>query len=86
MDDPGPDGTGEQEDCQQWACGPFGWWPPLGRPPVGVSWEYAGEDLTVAAWRCPATTRLPAPTAAYTRSRATRNARAHRTRSRGRSA
>lgn len=42
MDDPGPDGTGEQEDCQQWACGPFGWWPPLGRPPVGVSWEYAG--------------------------------------------
>jgi hypothetical protein len=50
-----PDENGEQEDAatfwdsQNWICGPFGFWPLLGCPPVGVSWGYTVARVAAAA-------------------------------------
>ena len=35
-----------EPESQQWACGPFGWWPELGAAPVGVSWGLLVPDWT----------------------------------------
>jgi hypothetical protein len=35
--------SGEQEQAQDWQCGPFGFWPVLAYP-QGVSWGYAGDS------------------------------------------
>lgn len=51
MDISEPDGTAEQEDCQQWACGPMGFWPVLGFVPAGVTWSVIPERQAQAAGR-----------------------------------
>lgn len=41
MNDPQREDDGPE--TQNWACGPLGWWPVPGFPPVGVTWSYFPE-------------------------------------------
>jgi hypothetical protein len=46
MDMPERDENGSQEnDGQNWRCGPMGFWPLLAFVPVGVSWDYWGDPV-----------------------------------------